>query len=84
MVKKEYTITLKQRMNMEEKSIFELLDKMCFLAYSDEEKLKMLDYIKDCRIRYLEFEKQLLMEKQSKNKKIQGYLYVSKNKKSNY
>ena len=62
----------------------EILDKICFLAYSDEEKLQMLDYIRDCRLRYLEFEKQLIMERQSKDKRIQNYLYVSKNKKSNF
>lgn len=71
-------------MNMEQKSIMEILDKICFLAYSDEEKLQMLDYIRDCRLRYLEFEKQLIMERQSKDKRIQNYLYVSKNKKSNF
>ncbi len=78
MVKKEITISLKQRMNMEQKSILELLDKILFLNYSDEEKIKYLDYIKSCRLRYLEFEKQLLLEKQSKDKKIQNWLYKPK------
>lgn len=78
MVKKEITISLKQRMNMEQKSILELLDKILFLNYSDEEKIKYLDYIKSCRLRYLEFEKQLLLEKQSKDKKIQNWLYKLK------
>lgn len=80
MVKKEITISLKQRMNMEQKSISELLDKILFLNYSDEEKLKYLEYIKSCRLRYLEFERQLIMEKQAKDKKIQNYLYVAKRK----
>ncbi len=84
MVRKEYNLSLKQKMNMEQKAIMELLDKLLFLCYTDEEKLKGLEYIKCCRLRYLEFEKQLLLEKQSKDKKIQNYLHVAKNKKSNY
>lgn len=84
MVKKEYSISLKQHMNMEMKSILELLDKICFLKYTNEEKLQQLDYIKCCRVRYLDYEKQFLLEKQSKDKKIQGYYHVSKNKESNY
>ncbi len=84
MVRREYSLSLKQKMNMEQKAIMELLDKLLFLRYTDEEKLKGLDYIKCCRLRYLEFEKQLLLEKQGKDKKIQNYLHVAKNKKSNY
>ena len=78
MVKKEYSLTLKQRMNMEQKSVMELLDKCLFINLSDEEKIKHLGYIKACRLRYLEFEKQLIMEKQSSNKKIENYFYSVK------
>ena len=71
-------------MNMEQKSIMELLDKILFLKYTDEEKLKNLEYIKACRLRYLEFEKQLLMEKQSEHKNIDNYLYRSSKRHKNY
>lgn len=43
MVKKEYSLTLKQKMNMEQKAIMELLDKCLFIKMSDEEKLKQLE-----------------------------------------
>ncbi len=72
---KEKTLSIKQKMNLEEKSILELLDKILFLQYTDEEKLKMLEYIKTCRLRYLELNKQFEMEKQSKNKQIANYYY---------
>lgn len=84
MVKKEYSLSLKQKMNMEQKAIMELLDKLLFLRYTEAEKLKGLEYIKSCRLRYLEYEKELLIEKQSKDKKIQNYLHIAKSKKSNY
>lgn len=71
----EKMLSIKQKMNLEEKSIFELLDKVLFLQYSDEEKLKMLEYIKTCRLRYLELNKQFEMEKQNKNKQIANYYY---------
>lgn len=80
---KEKYLTLKQLLNLEKKSIEELLDKCLFLNFSDLEKLRMLEYIKSCRLRCLDIEKQLLLEKQSKDKKIHGFIYVSKNKKSN-
>ncbi len=44
------------------KAIEELLDKLLFLNYSIEEKIKILDYIKYCRLRYLDWEKELLLE----------------------
>lgn len=84
MVKKEFNLSLKQKMNMERKSIDELLDKLCFLKMSDEEKLKHIEYIKFCRMRYLELEKQLIMRKQAEGKKIENYLYISKGKYQNY
>lgn len=84
MVKKEIYYSTKQRMNMEQRSINELLDKLCFLKMTDEEKLKHFEYLKDCRLRYLELEKQLLMEKQSEGKKIENYLHVAKGKYQNY
>ncbi|MBP3431869.1 MAG: hypothetical protein J6K39_03340 [Clostridia bacterium] len=62
----------------------ELLDKMCFLNFSDEEKVKQIEYIRSCRLRYLELEKQLIMEKQAAGMKIGNYLHISKNKYSNY
>ena len=80
---KEKFYSIKQKMNMEMRSILELLDKTLFLNLSDEEKLKNLDYIRSCRLRYFEFEKQLIMEKQSAGKNIENYLYCSKNKYSN-
>lgn len=83
MVKKEKYISTKQRMNMEMRSILELLDKTLFIKMSDEEKLKNLEYLRSCRLRYLELEKQLLMEKQSAGKKIENYLYVPKSRYSN-
>lgn len=84
MVKKEKFVSTKQKMNMEMKSILELLDKTLFLKMTDEEKLKNLEYICSCRLRYLELEKQLILEKQTSGKKIDNYLYVSKNHYSNY
>lgn len=83
MVKKDKYISTKQKMNIEMRAILDLLDKILFLKLSDEEKLKNLIYIKDCRLRYLELEKQLIMEKQSSGKKIENYLYVSKTRYSN-
>lgn len=80
---KEKYISTKQRMNMEMRSILELLDKTLFIKMSDEEKLKNLDYIRSCRLRYLELEKQLIMEKQSAGKKIDNYLHVPKSRYSN-
>ena len=80
---KEKSLSLKQKMNLEEKAIFNLLDKICFLAYSDDEKLEILKFIRLSRLRYLEFEKQLLMERQASGKNIKNYLYVSKNHSSN-
>lgn len=84
MAGKEKYISIKQRMNMEQKSIMELLDKCLFINFTDEEKLKHLDYIKSCRLRYLELEKQFILEKQSAGKKIENYLHISKNKYSNF
>ncbi len=83
MVKEKY-YSIKQKMNMEMRSIIELLDKTLFIKMSDEEKLKNLEYIRSCRLRYLEFEKQLLMEKQSAGKKIDKYFHVSENHYSNF
>ncbi len=77
---KEKTLSIKQKMNMEMKSILDLLDKLLFLKYTDEEILKSFDYIRSCRLRYLELEKQLIMEKQKEGKNIENYLYRSKNK----
>lgn len=42
------------------RTIEELLDKILFLNYTDEEKLKMLEFIKICRTRYLKLEKEYL------------------------
>lgn len=82
MVKEKYYST-QQKMNMEQRSIMELLDKVLFISMSDEEKIKHLDYIRCCRLRYLELEKQLILEKQANGKKIKNYLYIQKNKYSN-
>ncbi len=84
MVKKEYSLTLKQKMNMEQKAIMELLDKCLFIKMSDEEKLKQLEYIKSCRLRYFELEKQFILERQSSGKKIENYLYKPKGNHSNF
>ena len=81
---KNKIITTKQRMNMEMRSILELLDKTLFIKMSDEEKLKNLEYLRSCRLRYLELEKQLIMERQSAGKKIENYLYVSESHYSNF
>lgn len=75
MAKLEFDLSTKQKMNMEQKSVMELLDKLLFLKMTDEEKFKQIEYIKSCRLRYLELENQLLIEKQSKNKKIQNWVY---------
>ena len=83
MVKEKYYST-KQYMNMEMKALLDLLDKTLFLNFSDEERLKNLEYIKSCRLRYLELEKKLLMEKQSSGKKIENYFHVPKSHNSNF
>ena len=69
---------------MEQRSVMELLDKCLFIKMSDEEKLKQLEYIKACRLRFLELEKQYILERQNAGKKIENYLYTSKNKYSNF
>ena len=43
MVKKEYNLSWKQKMNMEQKSIETLLIKLCEFKLTDEEKLKYID-----------------------------------------
>ena len=59
--------TIRKKINAEKRTIEETLDKLLFLNYSDEEKLKMLEFIKVCRIRYLKLSKLLEIEKQNKN-----------------
>ena len=59
--------TIRKKINAENRTIEETLDKLLFLNYSDEEKLKMLEFIKVCRIRYLKLSKLLEIEKQNKN-----------------
>lgn len=59
--------TTRKKINAEKRTIEETLDKLLFLNYSDEEKLKMLEFIKVCRIRYLKLSKLLEIEKQNKN-----------------
>lgn len=59
--------TIRKKINAEKGTIEETLDKLLFLNYSDEEKLKMLEFIKVCRIRYLKLSKLLEIEKQNKN-----------------
>ena len=59
--------TIRKKINAEKRTIEETLDKLLFLNYIDEEKLKMLEFIKVCRIRYLKLSKLLEIEKQNKN-----------------
>lgn len=59
--------TIKKKLNAERRTIEELLDKILFLNYSDEEKLQQLEFIKICRLRYLKLSKQLETEKQNKS-----------------
>ncbi len=59
--------TIRKKINAEKRTIEETLDKLLFLNYSDEEKLKMLEFIKVCRIRCLKLSKLLEIEKQNKN-----------------
>lgn len=59
--------TIRKKINAEKRTIEETLDKLLFLNYTDEEKLKMLEFIKVCRIRYLKLSKLLEIEKQNKN-----------------
>ncbi len=59
--------TIRKKINAEKRTIEETLDKLLFLNYTDEEKLKMLEFIKVCRIRYLKLSKQLETEKQNKS-----------------
>ena len=59
--------TIRKKINAEKRTIEETLDKLLFLNYSDEEKLKMLEFVKVCRIRYLKLSKLLEIEKQNKN-----------------
>ena len=66
MVKRYEDETIKKKMNAEKRTIENLLDKILFLAYSDEEKIKVLDFIKVCRIRYLKLQKEYL-DKRSDN-----------------
>lgn len=59
--------TIRKKINAEKRTIEETLDKLLFLNYTDEEKLRMLEFIKVCRIRYLKLSKLLEIEKQNKN-----------------
>ena len=59
--------TIRKKINAEKRTIEETLEKLLFLNYSDEEKLKMLEFIKVCRIRYLKLSKLLEIEKQNNN-----------------
>lgn len=82
MMKEKY-YSVKQKMNMEMNSILELLDKTLFIKLSDDEKIRNLEFIRSCRLRYLELERQFLMEKQSKDKRISNYIHYAKDKHSN-